>query len=321
MKIPKRKKRRIWLAGLLSLFFPGLGQIYCGRLMRGICLTVILYLVSSAGMDILSFLPASSIALGFYLVFLFLPFITLSVDASIVAAKTSKRYQLKEYNRWYLYLCFIFVLSGFQRDCKRRTIDVYIQQEKCLSSSMFPTLQAKDRIILYKNHLNNLDPQVGDLIQFHNNRISEYPIIKRIIACEGDTVEIRDNQVIINDTPLIQTFVKETYHLNTDLTSPESNTSSVHGKILMEQNRNISYPIFLSNDPNTPPWLVNSNKLKVPSAHVYVMGDNRHSSYDSRDISLGCIPLDAIEGRAQYLIWPSNNWKRWGLLSPPQKQR
>ena len=47
-------------------------------------------------------------------------------------------------------------------------------------------------------------------------------------------------------------------------------------------------------------------ELDVPEGTVFVMGDNRGSSTDSR--SFGSIPIDKIEGKVEFRIWPFNKW-------------
>ena len=109
-------------------------------------------------------------------------------------------------------------------------------------------------------------PKVGDIIIFHPKSAPEKAYVKRIIATEGQHVH----------------FDKLTY------------TVSVDGKVLDEPyiDGAITMPKSMGTD------------IVVPEGHVFVMGDNRINSTDSRDISVGCVSLESIEGRAVFRILP-----------------
>lgn len=311
MKVPKRKKRRVWLAALFSLLWPGLGHIYCGRLARGIGLVIGLYIFKSFGVFVLNdFCLVNSIALITYITLLFLPKIILAIDASIIATKTSVKYRLKEYNRWYCYLFFTFLLAGFYHDFTRQLIVKYIQPMKVLSDSMYPAFEAKDRVAVYMNHGEDIDVKVGDIILFYKYDISKTPFFKRVVACEGDTVEVNSNRVIINGITLNRTAVKEVNHQFIDLRNTTQKDPNCNGIIYIEHNRDTNYPIFSSNELDD----VVFKEREVPPGHVYVMGDNRTNSYDSR--FFGPIPVSEVLGVAKYSIWTNGDWDRWGLLEP-----
>jgi len=55
-------------------------------------------------------------------------------------------------------------------------------------------------------------------------------------------------------------------------------------------------------------WYDHSGVI-VPKDHVFVMGDNRNYSKDSRDFTVGCIPYERIVGRAIAVIWPFSNFR------------
>jgi hypothetical protein len=95
MKIPKRKKRRVWLAFVLSLLYPGLGQIYCGRLLRGLGFVIGMSLFYFLSAIIISDFPASKLILGIYLFFLFAYFGIAAVDVVFVAIKIPSQYRLR----------------------------------------------------------------------------------------------------------------------------------------------------------------------------------------------------------------------------------
>ena len=91
------------------------------------------------------------------------------------------------------------------------------------------------------------------------------PVIKRIAALEGDSIEIRDGSVYVNDKKLEEPYINGTY------------TS-----YMMPQHQ----------------------KVVVPTGHIYVLGDNRmpNESLDSR--IFGPVSLEKVEGRAVFRLYP-----------------
>lgn len=131
--------------------------------------------------------------------------------------------------------------------------------------------------------------------------VVEKDFIKRIIGVAGDKVELRDNQLIINDKPVPRKFVaRET----TGVYLYPHNIKEM--ETLGEHKYTIQYS---GSDKNFGP-------IKVKPGNVFVMGDNRDNSSDSR--CWGQVPVQNIKGRAMIIWWsvgPSSfRWDRIGKL-------
>ncbi len=123
--------------------------------------------------------------------------------------------------------------------------------------------------------------------------------IKRIIGVAGDTVELRDNRLIINGKPVPQKFVKKESTGNFLYPHRISEVETLNGH---------KYTIQYSGaDENFGP-------ITVKPGHVFVMGDNRDNSSDGR--CWGQVPVDNIKGRAMIIWWSigpnSYRWDRIG---------
>jgi signal peptidase I len=116
------------------------------------------------------------------------------------------------------------------------------------------------------------------------------------VALPGDTVEIRENVLLVNDQPV-------------DRQSEPASVSDFKADdaqiILTEENAGAVYPVTL--DPAKPQ---NMARITVPHGHCFVLGDNRGHSVDSRDF--GPIQMSDIQGRLDYIYWPAKNWSRLG---------
>lgn len=158
------------------------------------------------------------------------------------------------------------------------------------SSSMEPTLQVSDRVLVNKLAYSLRDPRRGEVAVFTEHeggtestglldrvtdavsaglglpRDGERDFIKRIIGLPGDTLAMRDGMVYINGEPL-----------------PESTASN--GGYLSAKDMSEFGPVT------------------VPEGHYFMMGDNRPRSADSR-VGLGAIPREDLIGRAFVIIWP-----------------
>ncbi len=126
--------------------------------------------------------------------------------------------------------------------------------------SMNDTLLNGDHLVLTKAFYT---PERGDIVVI--SRDNNNPLIKRVIAKEGDTIAIDPvtYDVLLNGEILNEPYV----HYDTlvyDLTAP----------------------------------------ITVPEGHVFVMGDHRDDSYDSRKMGLGCIDVDDIVGKAVWRFLP-----------------
>jgi signal peptidase I len=128
------------------------------------------------------------------------------------------------------------------------------------SASMVPTLQVQDRIVV--NKIAD-DFHVGDIVVFErpDTWTAQHDVlIKRIVATEGQTIEIRDGVLHRDGEPIEEPYL------------PQGITMQDYGPFV------------------------------VPAGQVFVMGDNRNQSSDSREN--GPVPEENIVGRAALRIWP-----------------
>jgi signal peptidase I len=138
-------------------------------------------------------------------------------------------------------------------------------------TSMANTLYDDDRVFVNKLSYRLHDPNRGDIVVLHQiSGASERDLIKRVIALPGETIEVRSCQVLIDGRLL------EEPYLDPEVVQP----GNCGGDLA---------------------------PVPVPEEHVFVMGDNRSGSQDSR--ALGPIKEDDLVGRAFVVFWPRNHWQ------------
>ena len=138
-------------------------------------------------------------------------------------------------------------------------------------TSMVTTLHDDDRVFVNKLSYRLHDPNRGDVVVLHQiSGASERDLIKRVIALPGETIEVRSCQVLIDGQPL------EEPYLDPEVVQP----GNCGGELA---------------------------PVTVPDDHVFVMGDNRGGSQDSR--ALGPIDEDDLVGRAFVVFWPQSHWQ------------
>lgn len=145
-------------------------------------------------------------------------------------------------------------------------IRAYIVEARIIpSGSMLPTIEEGDRVLVNKICYHLRQPERGEIIVFEAPVMmpdTRDDFIKRVIGLPGDTIEIKEGKVFINDTPLDEEYIAE---------EPDYNFGPV----------------------------------KVPKDGLFVMGDNRNSSYDSHMWNTW-LRLDKVKGEAFVRYWPLN---------------
>jgi signal peptidase I len=308
--IQNRYKRHTWLAVLLSLIMPGLGQVYCGRLKRGLVLNFlnILPLPIIIGLFSLSNSPALMQIVIVLILAGGMVQLTAIIDSAILAKRAGARYQLKDYNTPVVYVLFVLIVTGGSIGSALYIRSQGLEAYRIPAASCYPTIVPNDRILVNKNAYNRNDPARGDLVVHinPNNRHENY--IKRIVAVAGDTVEMKDNQTYINGRELSQRQLPESTLDNISITVKGQ---QLKGEVFEETNGSAKYNIFLAKlpfDQKTGSF----EKITVPKHHCFVLGDNRNNSLDSRNF--GPIPLATIKGRVDYIYWPAKDWSHFGKI-------
>jgi len=141
------------------------------------------------------------------------------------------------------------------------------------TGSMLPTIQLSDQVLANKFIYRFTKPQRGDIVVLDDPDGKVTTLIKRVIAVGGQTIDLQNGRVVVNGQAL---------------TEPYS-----HGlPSIPLRGSTITFP------------------YEVPADSVWVMGDNRTDSQDSR--WFGAVPLSSVHGRAFFIYWP---WSRIGPLN------
>jgi signal peptidase I len=288
----------VW-AILLSVAATGLGHIYCGRLLKGLILffasfafapIIVITAQNAASPSMLALVIASILILAAI-------FFYALIDAGLLARKTGPGYQVKEYNRWYIYLLFIVVALSYPTNLASSIRENVLHPFKIAAQSMAPGIVRGDRILLNKAIYKIKAPARGDVVIFVYPDDRRIYYIKRIVALPGDTIEISNNKLLINDRPLSYTKPE-----SGPAKDPDSDSTI---QTLVEDNDGHRYPILVDGAQT-----VNLPKFTVPHGSCYVLGDNRSQSKDSR--TFGAVPLADVKGRVDYIYWPAGSWSRFG---------
>jgi len=111
-------RRRPWIAVLLSVIYEGLGHVYCGRIVKGLVLLFVGGVLSPMGLLLLLFGQSTSRAVG---IVIFLAanavWVYAIIDAYLTAKRTRPDYELKDYNRWYVYLLLVLLMLPSSLGC------------------------------------------------------------------------------------------------------------------------------------------------------------------------------------------------------------
>jgi len=134
-------------------------------------------------------------------------------------------------------------------------------------TSMFPTLEDGQRLALTAGLR---EPERGDIVIISSNNSLHKPIVKRVIALGGDEIDIADGRVLVNGAAIDEPYLPAGL-----LTFPASELYS-----------GLDYP------------------ARVPAGHVFVLGDNRGGSIDSRSSLVGFVRVDDIVGTVLFRIRP-----------------
>ncbi len=304
--VNNRSRRLPWLAALLSFIVVGLGQVYAGRLVRGLAFSLVSGLVISASIVLLACLgPIPTVPFGLLAIVAALALtVVATIDAYWVAARTKPDYELKAYNHPAVYLLFSLLVMGSSIGYSLHIRSSLFEAFRIPAASMYPTIGFNDRILVDKTAYRRANPQRGDIVVFHpptDNWRNHY--IKRVIAVGGDTVAMRDGNLYING----QRLTRE--QLFPEAKGPVAGRTA-QGIVYQEHNANARYRVFLAT--STPPGQLDFDAVTIPEHHCFVLGDNRCESTDSRQF--GPIPYATIIGRANYIYWPGPDWSRFGRL-------
>lgn len=254
-------RRSPWLAALLSLFLPGLGHIYVGRTRRGLAL-----FGSLAAWPWLFFVLIRHGRLPRFWLFaallaLLLALVLFALIEPALKARSAHASSVRPCKLWH---CAGALLAGWVISAIPCLAAYQIPASgyfQVPSPSMEPTLRPGEVFLADPGYYRRHTPERGEVVIYVNPRHPAVHHIKRIVAVGGDRIAVRAGRAIVNGVP-------------------------------------VDEPHITVGDPGLA--LNNVTEGAVPPGHVYLLGDNRANSADSREH--GPVPFENIVGRATEIV-------------------
>jgi signal peptidase I len=319
---PTTRFRAVW-AAVLSFFFPGLGQIQAGAWRLGVGLLVANEALSISARAIIarsaptrSTLEAVS---GLVVVSL-----VLMVGGAVDAARRSSRERAAPVVRgrrwwfrptWFAAIALIVIGVGADALLPLGWRTFFIP-----SASMVPTLMVGDDIAVDIREPARQPLRRGDVIVFTMSKLPagkadpgagqqgddgpEIFYVKRVIGLPGDRVAFQNGHVVLNGATLA-------LKADGDIIIPEEMSFGTKAHRWIETLPDgRAYTVATTADG---PAAAAMAEVTVPAGQVFVMGDNRDNSLDSRDAEFGTVAADHVVGTARTIYWSGEQGR---LLTP-----
>ncbi|OYX49513.1 MAG: signal peptidase I [Alphaproteobacteria bacterium 32-64-14] len=219
-------------------------------------------------------------------------------------------------------------LAGSQTAQQQQAIDAFkdivpVGMRSIVSEHMLPNLVVGDRVIMVAIP----EPKRGNVVIFQHPNNHNLVMVDRIIGLPGDTVEVKGGRLILNGETVPRTMVREVIYL------PDGSTRPARAQEYQEQLPGETAPHLIHEFSDTE-GLDETPAFEVPAGHLFMMGDNRDNSEDSRapsghrklatefpegwpyrgsglpadtrDDAIGFVPIRNLMGRAVAVIFSLN---------------
>jgi signal peptidase I len=302
-------RRKPWAAGLLSLVLPGLGHLYAGR-PRAAGIAFLLGPLAAVIAFGALFLPVPPINVLIALAALLLVLVGIPIHAARMAAAAPDSYEPRWYNRWYVYLnlwiASAFLLQPASYDYMKGHL---VEAFRVPSGSMEPTVRAGDYVYVGKWEATRSDLTHGTVVVFESVEEPGLKVVKRIVGLPGDTLRMASGALYRNGQRLT-----EAYAIRTDPGRGEDPVQ--RAKMRFWQVDHLAGQASATYQPDLEEW----GPLVVAADSLFVLGDNRDPSYDSR--YWGFLPRGNVVGQPRVVYFsydpkgsaPFLRRVRWGRI-------
>src|SRR3984957_15352546 len=164
-------------------------------------------------------------------------------------------------------------------------------------------------LILGPTRLFARPPQRGDVAVFKQPRDPSVDFIKRIVGLPGDTLQMKDGVLNINDKPVTLQRIGDYYYAAPFFRAPGRRAGNFAQ--YLDTPPGGRQHIIIKNC--SLPQFDNTQLFTVPADHYFMMGDNRDDSADSRDPTsgVGYVPVENLVGRAEFIFYSTDGYAAW----------
>lgn len=294
MSLGRTSVRFPWVALALSFLSPGVGHIYCGRITKGLFLYSARFLLPLLCIIAPLAQPSNGILLGLILlpaamtiiIYLYSP-----IDAYAISKRVGPDYQMEDYNLASLYWLLIAIQLAYPVALTWAVREYVYEAFLIPERSMSPSFLAGDRILVNKRPFHDSIPERGDVVVFRAPPSEMGQTwIKRVIGVAGDEIAIKGREIKVNGKTIERERVP-----------PEGFAqlrNQVTGDVYHESLARHCYRVLF--DDESVDTDTKEIKVTVPDRNIFVLGDNRDRSRDSRHI--GPIHVGEVVGFVDYIF-------------------
>lgn len=263
-------RKNPWVAGALSILLPGAGQVYNRQKRKALVWYTVFFLLPI----LFIFCKCLYYFWGLVLLVFFYVWLYLyNIGDAIHGALRPKRIEPRPWHKILIIVLMVLIVADVAVIAGNRTGNtIGLRAFRVITNSMAPALQAGDSFLLDLNYYKKNQIQRGNIVAFQRAAYKG-PLCKRVIGLPGDRIEGKGDEVFVNGTVIPEPYAR-----------------------YIGRNARLD-------DFNQKHRAADFGPITVPEGQLFVMGDNRDNSFDSRDPDFGFVPVESVWAKPLYIYF------------------